>query len=343
MLDDRAALIYSLYQLEVLLSEMTGRSMCIRTLDFTVQIPPMKPLDHWEHSSSLKAAAGPDRGKVSSLWQSFLGVQRGVALNLSGGTTPWNRFVPVGSNASPQHFTARLALSKISEEIGAKLYFRSIEMTWSDYQHEVRALAGKLQTWSTSLPPELRVDFEGDATFDPRSRLELAMYHHSVRMILWRACLCEITLEGESAASAHFNREGALACIQSALNTMDTMPDAPIAAEVFQILPWWPLLHYICQAAAVLLLELSLNIQHMQGGTTTIMLALKKATNYLWIFAEHSKSAYKAWNIVRCLADKALGRYRTDLFSDVPMAALRPWNSDNGDETRLEIVLQTLR
>lgn len=322
---------------------MTGRSMCIRTLDLTLQTAPRKPIDHWEHDSSIKAAARPDLGRVSSLWQSFLGLQRGVALNLSGGTTHWNRFVPVGSNVSPQHFTARLALSKISEETGAKLYFRSTEMTWSDYQHEMRALARKLQTWSESLLPDLRVDFEGDAIFDPRPRLELAMYHQSVRMILWRPCLCEITVEGESAASAHFNREGALACIQSAFDMMDTMPDAPTAAEILQILPWWPLVHYIYQAAAVLLLELSLNMQHMQGGTTIIILALRKATNHLWILAQHSKSAYKAWNIVRCLADKALGRYRTDLFSEVPTAAVKPWNWDNGDETRLAIVLQTLR
>ena len=62
---------------------------------------------------------------------------------------------------------------------------------------------------------------------------------------------------------------------------LDMMPDSPVRAQIFQILPWWSLLHYICQAAAVLLLEISLNMQHMQGKRTKAMTALKKALEYL--------------------------------------------------------------
>ena len=332
--------MYSLYQLEVLLSEMFGRPMCIHTNDFTVDIPPS---DQWEQTPGHGASADSISGRSASVWRSFLGIHRGVALNLTGGVIDWDRFVPVLSNFSPQHFTTRLALSEISEEIGAKMYTRRTETTWFAYQHETRALNEKLLSWRASLPSELQIDFADHALHDPRSRLELAMYHDCVTMLLWRPYLCELVIDGESMSSASFNKEGARTCVQAALHMIDTMPDAPVRAEIFQILPWWSLLHYICQASAVLLLELSLDMQHMQEGTTTVMLALKKAISCLAILAQHAKSAYKGWKLVRCLADKVLQRYTTDIFSDVPMVALRPWNWDDGNEAILDVVVQTLR
>ena len=262
---------------------------------------------------------------------------------MSGGAIPWDRFVPVGSDVYPQHFTRRLALSQIRDEIGAELYEAAIQMTWFDYQLKTSALKEKLDAWFDSLPYELRVDYAGRSISDPRSRLELAMYYQSVCMILWRPCLCEIVIKDESSASTRFNHEGALACVQSALHMLDMMPDPPVRAEIFEILPWWSVLHYTCQATAVLLLELAMDMQHMQESATRVIAALRKAIDYLWTLAPQSKSAYKAWNIVRCLVYKLPGRYRTDGLSDIPILAPRPRNWDEGNETMMEVGLRTLR
>lgn len=256
---------------------------------------------------------------------------------------PWDRFVPVGLDISSHHFTTRLALSKISEEIGNKLYQDSKKMSWFDHQRKTAALNEKLRAWVDSLPYEMRIDYQGPPNSDPRSRLELAMYYQSVLMILWRPCLCEIVIHDESSASIRFNQDGALACVHSALHMLDMMPDPPVRGEIFELLPWWAFLHYVCQATAVLLLEMAMDMQHMHGGTIKVITASRKAIDYLWTLAPHSKSAYKAWNIIRCLVDKLPWKYRTDGFSDIPVQAPQPRNWDGADEMEMEVGLRTLR
>src|SRR5207248_2658909 len=84
--------------------------------------------------------------------------------------------------------------------------------------------------------------------------IELAMYYWSVRMILHRPCLrnLEGRIMNESRASRDFDQEAAIACVDAALGLLRLMPDSPDIAQAYRILPWWSLIHYMCQAAAVL-------------------------------------------------------------------------------------------
>jgi hypothetical protein len=47
-------------------------------------------------------------------------------------------------------------------------------------------------------------------------------------------------------------------CVQAALTMLQLMPDHPNVSEAYRVLPWWSLLHFVCQAAAVLIMELCL-------------------------------------------------------------------------------------
>jgi hypothetical protein len=317
--------------------------MCIHADNFTIQMQTISLLDEGQSGSSYGPTESPMAAKSRALWRSFLGLHRGVALNVSGGSTLWDLFIPVGSDPHAQHFVSRVALSKISDEIGNNLYSGTTTMTWYGHQRATQALRTKLQTWVENLPLELRFDYTGRTTSDPRSRLELSMYYDSVQMMLWWPFLSEITIPAESSNSARYNQEGAILCVRSALHMFDTLPDTGSQSEIFQILPWWPVIHYLCQAAAVLLLELSLNMQHMQDQLITLTAALTKAIDYLRTFAPHSKSAYRAWNIVRCLFQKVAERYDTHDFPDALAEAERPWNWTEADEMRIEVVRRTLR
>ena len=104
------------------------------------------------------------------------------------------------------------------------------------------------------------------------------------------------------------------------------MPDSPDIAQAYRILPWWSLIHYMCQAAAVLILELCLAAQHCPWRVDEILDGLKKAVAYLRMMSRASLSAYKAWRVCRQLmANSALrlGIDTTDIPSD--MAAPRGW------------------
>ena len=339
---NRVRLLYSLFQVENLLSEMTGRPKCLRTADITLSLFDSDHIKQMREDWNQEPANEYTQAYSLSAWQSFLGLHRGVALNLSGGDVEWDCFVPIGSSCSPRHFTVRVALSTISDEIGTKLYSSDTRMTWLERQIATQALDEKLQSWHQSLPDNLAVDYRGPSDSDPRSRLELVMYYQSIRMILFRPFLRESNIVDESAGSVDFNILRAKACVEAAMHMLSAMPDNPIATQVFQILPWWSLLHYVCQAAAVLLLELCLSMQHMEGELRVVLSATRKALNYLSVLSTVSKSAYKAWNILRPLFQRAHAPYRHDGLSEILMHAPEPRNWADDDSAKMETVVRTL-
>jgi hypothetical protein len=114
------------------------------------------------------------------------------------------------------------------------------------------------------------------------------------------------------------------------MRMLDLMPHNPVASRVVQVLPWWSILHYVCQATAVLLLELCLNFQHMEEGAREIAAATRKAMHYLWCLSPSSKSAYKAWSILGALVDEVM-LFGSSALADSPTDAPRPedWNEDD--------------
>ena len=145
-----------------------------------------------------------------------------------------------------------------------------------------------------------------------------------------------------SPGSVDFNILRAKACVEAAMHMLSAMPDNPIATQVFQILPWWSLLHYVCQAAAVLLFELCLSMQHIEGELRVVLSATRKALGYLWILSTRSKRAYRAWSILRPLFQRAQAPYRHDVFSDILMDAPEPRNWADGDSAKIEVAVRTL-
>ena len=127
--------------------------------------------------------------------------------------------------------------------------------------------------------------------------------------MLYLPCLCEIKIDGESDQSHQFNLGCGRYCVEAALDLVNILPDTLVEHQILQVLPWWALLHYICQAAGILILELCLNMQHVPADSETVMLGLRKALNYVLALSGNFKSALKAWNTIRPLFEKALQQY----------------------------------
>ena len=335
-LRDRARVWYSLFRLEILLSEITGRPKCLRGADATV---PRISLALGEDQDVRKPpvemnypVGGIDPRRV---WKTFIGMNQGMANRLSGGITPWERFGPVADSTAESQFTAALELSAISEKVGSELYLSPVDLTWADVQGTVRKLDLELSRWEATVSPDLRLENLGVAKIDPRCILELEMYHCSVKMILYRPFLCEILIEEESQGSIDFNRLCAQRCVYAAIRVISMLPDHSAVEQSLQVLPWWGLLHYICQAGAILLLELCLNLQHMRTETENLIMAMRKALEYLWALSSGSKSAYKAWTMFRLLVAKVTQRYQFDMLLDVPQNAQKPQGWSDEDEQLL--------
>jgi len=183
-------------------------------------------------------------------------------------------------------------------------------MSWSDVQDAVRQFNIELQQWMVRLPPSLTVLQTQQPIRSADPRIELAMYYWSVRMNLYRPCLCDMEgrIENESKASREFNTMAAVACVDAALSMLRLMPDSPLVTEAYRVLPWWNLLHYVCQAAAILILELCLGVQHCPERISEILEGLRKAMLYLRMMSGASLSAFKAWRVCRQTMNDATSR-----------------------------------
>ncbi|KIW75157.1 hypothetical protein Z517_11929 [Fonsecaea pedrosoi CBS 271.37] len=330
----RARTWYSLYSLEVLIAEMTGRPKSIFLSDVTIPIDLFwsVPQETEQFSDKIDNIFSPADSK--KMWLEYLNASRNIS-QMTGGVVPWKSFAAVGRGIPTSYLPHRLYLCQLSDKVAAQMYSGTSEDSWSQIQDKIGNLQTELKNWVEQLPPELTLQSQDSVIdTDPRTKLELGMYHHSVEMILHRPCLCEVIIGDESKQSKEFNRSSARACVHAAMAMLSLMPDYPTAHEAYQLLPWWSLLHFVAQATSVLLLELALDGRHFEDEIPQVVTYLRKAMSYLWCMSEGSLSCYRAWRIFRQLLTEVMERHEYDL-ADIPAEAPPPprWNEELEDLT----------
>jgi Fungal specific transcription factor domain len=322
----RARTWHSLYCLEILVSEVTGRPRAIAISDITTPVDILEaPVRSTAISEQISTQYGAEAGSRRQ-WQKFLEQERPGSTFMLSSTIPLRSLVGIGNGAPASHFTHRIRLCFISHRIGTALYSANENHSWSDLQDRTNMLEKELLLWTRSLPSELTMQGPHNPHVDPRSKIELAMYYNSIRMILYRPCLCNIHIPNESRQSKDFDLESARKCVEAAISMTELMPDLRTAQEGFQLLPWWCLLHYTSQAVAVLLLEMCLNFAHFPGELERLVFALKRAMLYIYRMTSASRSAYKAWKIFRQVLDHASMEFAELDISDLPVDAPQPPN-----------------
>jgi Fungal specific transcription factor domain len=349
MIDDkeyeaRRCLWLALYRLETLLSEILGRPSAIQFGIVIPQAPSFLPV-----MDTLSALGDTNTSKrveeAYSVWMRFVNTDRWAASSFSGPQVPWAHFQGIGNAISPSYLPATLCLSQICAKIATKIFFHQPKQTWYDVQCKIRELEEELQSWTDNLSNELKIENVGRSNLDPRTNLDVAMYFCSVQMLLYRPCLCKIEIENESAGSKEFNTIRARLCVQAALKMMGLFPESPIAAQTCQILPWWSTLHYLCQVGTVLLLELCLEMEHLQDESQKDHLrdALAKVLEYLRVLSPCSKSVYRASQIFRLFIEKVSKLYLISPFGRSPAEPLMPRNWDERDNIEMVAMLNALR
>ncbi|KIW69264.1 hypothetical protein, variant [Phialophora macrospora] len=331
----RARTWYSLYSLEILIAEMTGRPKSVFLVDTTIPIDLFWSVPHEipEFSGQVDDYLSPEGSR--KIWLEYLHAGRTVS-QMTGGMVPWKSFTSVGRIVPASYPPQRLYLCRLSDKVAMQMYSGTSDDPWSEIQRKISSLQSELRQWAEDLPEELTIQGQGHADTDPRTKVELSMYYHSVEMILNLPCLCEIKIKDESTRSQEFNRSAARACVHAAMSMLALMPDYPTAHEANQLLPWWSLLHFVAQATAVILLEFALGARHFRDEVPQLVSYLRKAMGYLWCMAEGSRSGYRAWRIFRQLLTEVSQQFEELDLTDIPTEAPPPptWNHELEAATR---------
>ena len=318
---------WCLYTFEHLLGIMTGRATCI--LDGICTTP--LPLPFSEDDLTQPAAAELLNNSVvrderintvmASSWV------RHMPLNPTGGKeathksrardNSWVKSLPVNAGLCHLYYCD---LAVVVQEIVNKVYSVDCVMVpWAHIENRIGELRSRIDLWYHSLPVTLDFTKKEDEGPDRlRYKLALAFHYYSARITLGRPCLCRRDAQKRSPAErSTFSHDMAELTLESANLMLDLIPDEPNAIQLYEIAPWWCILHYLMQAATVLLLELSFGCVHMPDEEKLFIALSKKAIRWLFSMSEHSIASRRAWQLCDISLRRLSGGMNFDV-SDMP-------------------------
>ncbi|KAH8599226.1 fungal-specific transcription factor domain-containing protein [Bisporella sp. PMI_857] len=330
--EHRVRMWWSLYSIECSLVQLTGRPACISPKDISTPLPRNSDVDNLKPRQSLYKY-GEENASSRDNSTALVDRQAGNYKMLEGvGSSAYSYPVAQQSITSATCFVYRTQLTTISHAIASELYCASVtKEKWSEIQEVIQRIDARLQSWRDSLPKQLNIDFDDWTEPDWDSeytlpRMGLAMLYNSSRMILFRPCLCRFDgrFGGQSSKAKDFNQRAVLECVTAARNTISLQNwVSQSSKQLFSIAPWWQILHYLCEALSILLLELSFKAEHMPNDTAYILEDAKKGVSWLAKMAGRSVSARKAWEIYDILIKAVAPMIKWSTF-DMPNEAPCP-------------------
>lgn len=225
-------------------------------------------------------------------------------------------------------------LGVITQEIVNRVYSLDCIMTpWSQIENRIEELRTRIERWYTNLPEAYDWTRSGEQSPEMlRASLCLAFHYYSARITLGRPCLCRRDVRSPNSPSQakSFSHEVSVAVLEAAQRLVGLLPDEPDASRIYQLCPWWCILHYLMQATTVLLLELSFGSIHMPDEEKNILEAAKKGIRWLHAMSESSLASRRAWEI----CDGNFRRLAVGLKFDVSDIPAADYQSDANDSTQ---------
>ncbi|KAJ5676703.1 uncharacterized protein N7477_002336 [Penicillium maclennaniae] len=315
---------WSLYTVEHLLTVITGRPSCIIDSSCTTPLPvPFDESDFQkEEVAHMISAAG--RAASDSLDRASF---HNSAANLDSNTDDDNCDSPAECETRMTkaeylkslppcmslYFLQLTSLTTIAKRMTIKLYSpEALQSPWASTEFTIQSLMLDIDTWFMNLPSAY--DFTSTQTHCPLGqRMGLAFLFYSTKIGITRPCLRRLEASPQEGDRAHeFCSKTAAECVESACHMLTLFPDAPDAALLHRITPWWCTLHYLMQSSTVLLLELSFRAQHVPEKATMVSKAAKKAVDWLSTLSKMNDASEKAWK----LCDGFLQRLPSNLEND---------------------------
>ena len=319
----RCRVWWALYSLESQLSMMTGRPSSLPDQACTAPLP--IPIEEEEFSTQpalqMLGAEMQKTARAPGLASRSLITPRASTTSSSEPRTSSSRraqnshspskFLPRNiewaKNVPPSaslYFLHYVLLTRISQAAMTWLYTpEAVSQTWSYVQSVIVELNQMISGWHSHLP--VVFDFtrnQRDQVF-LLFRMRLGFFYYSTRIIVNRPCLCRLDrkLPSQSSKSQEINRAAAATCIDAARQMLQLLTDEPNSIDLHRIAPWWCVLHYLMQAAVVLLLELSYRADHMPDEAENIFEEAQKAVGWLHHLGEDNWSARRAWALCNSL------------------------------------------
>ncbi|KAK2747703.1 hypothetical protein FQN55_004873 [Onygenales sp. PD_40] len=173
-------------------------------------------------------------------------------------------------------FVASLNLDLIIADTMEALYSSSTSnTTWANLQEMLHKLDRRLNRWKDDVPtgdlllaaPDINT---AESPF-VKQQMYLTIRFYGACMLINHPCHWETQKLNfppyrQSATSKKLDEEAALRCISAARELLRLLPVDHNPAVLYELTPWWCILHYIVQAAVVLITEISFDAPHVPNN-----------------------------------------------------------------------------
>jgi hypothetical protein len=332
---------WCLYMVEHTLGSMTGRATAISTNIYTTQLP--LPFDE-DHLSEPPASELLDdlrlrekRVNMAMTSPHLRHPEREQTETALAGRS-WLQSLPVNHSL---YFLYFCDLTVLNREILNRVYSaNSATISWEDIKSTIKRLKETVDAWLSTLPPGLNFTSMKDANQQTYwAKTNLAFHYHSTRIMLGRPCLCRHNPNRSEEQRRRLDQRGfshdmAVMALESAMHTLDLLPDEPSPAHLYQVCPWWCFLHYIMQTAAVIILELSFGCVHMRDRQSNLVQSAKKSVHWLHMMSKHCTASYRAWQLCESAVRRLVSSMGYD-SSDMPAPPNK--HSDHPFPSRTEL------
>jgi Fungal specific transcription factor domain len=318
--ESRYKVWWSLYTLETILGNMTGRPLNVERDFCTTPLP--VPFEEHEYSDTKVIRMMSELKIRNSLLGHVVTRPVGETFMTVDAQSVRNAMETLKPN-TPLYFVCFIDLTRIIREIVETLYAPEIVQNISrDAGGAITDANIKLEAWLSKLPAGFRFLGEEQRAMRDRYSLSLALHFYSTKILACKPCLHYS--DRPVAGDDKFYDRIAASCVQAARRMLDLFPAKYDASWLNQVAPWWCILHYLVQATAVLLIDFPLNqtVTAAAAGGSAVepRQALEKAASWLNEMALRDMASQRACTICASLLRKlshVVSRDEEARFSEV--------------------------
>lgn len=287
------------FTLERLVSTLTGRP-CL-DVGYLCSVPLPLPFSSDDVDGTMIRSRCGDREKRSLTLQRSLGGSR--AMNYTPQENRNHNTKDPGPGNSGSYFRSTVDLSEITQAVLALYATNTAKESWESVQRSIARENDTLDVWATDLPQGLSFLHQSNIIDHEyrRERNVLNIMYHSTKILLMRPCLCRLDrwVSHRTSHSKSFNQWAALLCVESAESIARLLPDAVEMnlALIYQVGPWWQMVHIIMQALGVLLLEVMLESKYFPNDRQDVITSARKLLCWLRIMQVNNEMAVRAYSL----------------------------------------------
>ncbi|KAJ5982818.1 hypothetical protein N7451_012918 [Penicillium sp. IBT 35674x] len=167
-----------------------------------------------------------------------------------------------------------------------------------EMENAISAFNKSADIWLSRLPIELHfAQLDLNHPF-ARQRASLAFRFYTTKIVISQPCLRRVAHQAPGSTSpGPICDTMASICVEAARKMLSTLPDRTNASLLYEVSPWWCVLHYVMQSFTIILVEFLMRTETGTIEAADLLDDIRKAANWLREMATRDPSSQRAWSV----------------------------------------------